>query len=787
MSSLDRKMWRELWGMKGQALAIMMVIASGVATFVMSLSTLHSLRLTQAVFYRDYHFADVFASLKRAPESLRESIREIPGVQQVETRIQASANLDLRDYPDPATARLVSTGQFGESLLNELYLREGRVVDPTRDDEVVVSEAFAQAHGYRPGDEVGAILNGRRKELRIVGIALSPEFIYQIRPGDMFPDFESYGIFWMAHEPLANAYDMEGAFNDVAVTLAANASTGDVIQRLDELLERYGGLGAYARKDQLSNRYLSEEFRQLELMATLFPTIFLGVAAFLLNVVVGRLVRTQREEIATLKAFGYSNFDITEHFSKLIIVIVLFGVVAGTFLGIWFGRGLSSMYMDFYKFPFIHYDLQPRVVAMAALISIGSALLGTLYAVMEAARQPPAEAMRPEPPAHYHETVIERLGFKRWLSEPTRMIARNLERRPVKSLLASIGIAMSCAILIVGTFSADSVDYMIRVQFGLAQRDDISVTFVEPTSYRAFYDLLSLPGVEYGEVFRAVPVRLHFEHREYRTGIQAYDPNGDLMRLLDEDLKPIELPPEGLVLTDQLGTILGARPGDTLTVEVLEGARPVRQVQLAGLVKEFIGVSAYMRRDALNRLMHEDNAISGAFLAADERYQTAIYNELKGMPRVAATVVRTKALQSFYDTMAKTVLTFAFFNTLLAASIAFGVVYNSARIALSERARELASLRVLGFTRGEVSYILLGELAVLTVAALPLGFLFGYGISYYMCSQWATDLFRIPLVLDPSTYSFSAAMVVVSAAISGLIVRRKVDHLDLVSVLKTRE
>lgn len=334
MSSLDRKMWRELWGMKGQAVAIVMVIASGVATFVMSLSTLHSLRLTQAVFYRDYHFADVFASLKRAPESLRESIREIPGVQQVETRIQAAANLDLRDYPDPATARLVSTGQFGESLLNNLYMREGRVVDPTRDDEVVVSEAFAQAHGYRPGDAVAAILNGRRKELTIVGIALSPEFIYQIRPGDMFPDFESYGIFWMAHEPLANAYDMEGAFNDVAITLAVNASAEDVVLRLDELLQRYGGLGSYARKDQLSNRYLSEEFRQLTLMATLFPTIFLGVAAFLLNVVVGRLVRTQREAIATLKAFGYTNFDIIEHFSKLIIVIVLIGVVAGTFLGV---------------------------------------------------------------------------------------------------------------------------------------------------------------------------------------------------------------------------------------------------------------------------------------------------------------------------------------------------------------------------------------------------------------------------------------------------------------------
>jgi putative ABC transport system permease protein len=767
--------------MKGQAMAIAMVISSGVATFVMSLSTLHSLQLTQEVFYRDYHFAEVFASLKRAPESLRESIREIPGVQQVETRIAAAANLDLPNFPDPATGRLVSTGQFGESLLNQLYLREGRVVDPARDDEVIISEAFAQAHDYRPGDEIAAILNGRRKELTIVGIALAPEFIYQIRPGDMFPDFASYGILWMAHEPLANAFDMDGAFNDVAITLAANASAED------ELLARYGGLGAYARKDQVSHRYLSEEFKQLEQMATMFPTIFLGVAAFLLNVVVTRLVRTQREEIATLKAFGYSNFDITEHFAKLIVVIVLLGVTAGTALGIWFGRGLSSLYSDFYKFPFLHYDLQPRVVALAALISIAAALLGTLYAVMQAARQPPAEAMRPEPPAHYRVSLVEKLGLKSWLASPTRMIVRNLERRPLKSLLTSVGIAFSCAILMVGTFSSDAVDYMINVQFGLAQRDDIAVTFVEPTSYRALYDLMSLPGVEHGEVFRAVPTRLRFEHREYRSSIQGFDADSDLVKLLDEDLNPITLPPDGLLLTDQLAVILGAKAGDVLTVEVLEGARPVRQVQLAAVVKEFIGVSAYMRRDALNRLMREGDAISGAFLSADEPFQNAIYNELKGMPRIAGTVVRKKALQSFKDTMAQTVLTFAFFNTLLAGSIAFGVVYNSARIALSERSRELASLRVLGFTRAEVSYILLGELAVLTVVAVPLGFLVGYALCYSMSEGLQTDLYRIPLILDPSTYSFSAAVVLVSSAISGLIVRRKVDHLDLVGVLKTRE
>lgn len=787
MRALDRKLLRDLWRMKSQALAIALVITSGVGTFVMSLSTLHSLQETRTTFYRDHRFADVFASLKRAPESVREQIAAIPGVQLVETRVVAAVNLDLEDFPDPATARLISIAESGEPLLNGIYLREGRLVNPLRDDEVVASEAFCQAHGLEPGDRIFAILNGRRKGLTIVGIALSPEVVYQIRPGDFFPDFKAYAILWMAHRPLATAYDMYGAFNDVALTLSARTNPEAVITRLDLLLARYGGFGAYARKDQLSHRYLNEEFRQLETMATIFPFVFLSVAAFLLNVVVSRLIRTQRDQIATLKAFGYSNFAIAIHYSKLIVAIVLFGVAGGVALGIWLAQGMSEMYMQFYKFPYIRYILQPSVVAGAALASIGAGLAGTLFSLREAVSQAPAEAMRPEPPARYRRTIFERLGLGRFLSEPTRMILRDIERRPVKSMLTVVGIAFACSILIMGRFSKDSVDYMIDVQFRLAQRDDITVTFFEPTSRAAFYELLRLPGIEHAEAFRAAPVRLRFGHRSYRTAIQGLTPGGDLVRPLSTALEPIELPEEGVVLTDFLGGILDVRPGDMLTVEVLEGARPVRTVQVAGLANEYVGVNAYMRLDALNRLLREGTAISGAHLATDKSMQQQVYRELKDMPRVAGTVVRENAIKSLNETMAEQLLTFALINTMLASTIAFGVVYNSARISLSERGRELASLRVLGFTRGEVSYILLGELAIFTLAALPVGFAVGTGLCAYFIQSLTTDLFRVPLVIQNSTYSFAALVVVVCSIVSGLVVRRRIDRLDLVGVLKTRE
>jgi putative ABC transport system permease protein len=787
MNTIDLKVLRNLLGMKGQALAIALVIASGVATFIMSISTMESLRLTQSTFYRDYRFSEVFASLKRAPESLRLRIRNIPGVDRVETRVRAPVNIDIAGFSDPIKGHLLSVPDSGEQLLNKLYLRQGRLVAPFRDDEVVVGEAFAEAHQLVPGDEVRVVINGRRKALQIVGIALSPEHIYQMPPGSIFPDFQRYGVMWMGRQALSTAYDMEGAFNDVTLTIIPGTNEESVIDRIDRLIEPFGGLGAFGRKDQLSHRYLSEEFKQLEQMAAIFPVIFLGVASFLLNVVVSRLVNTQREEIAILKAFGYSNAAIGIHFVKLVLWIVFTGLFLGTAGGVWLGKYMSTIYMEFYRFPFLKFELSLSVVINAALISAAAALLGTLYSVRRAAVLPPAQAMRPEPPMRYKVTIAEKIGLRRFLSQPSRMIIRHIGRKPVKSFLSITGIAFACAILMTGRFQSDAFDYMVDVQFGLSQREDITVTFIEPTSKRALFELLSLKGVETGEPFRAVPVRLRFQHRSYRTSISGLDPGGDLYRLIDTDLKPVEVLSSGILLTDYLAEILGVRPGDELIVEVLEGNRPVRAVPVASVVKEYMGVSAYMKLSSLNSMMREGNAISGAYLSIDSLHLNDIFDNLKEMPRISGVEMREKAITNFYDTMAETILIFTFINTILAGIIAFGVVYNSARIALSERSRELASLRVLGFTREEISYILLGELGILTLAAIPFGFLVGRGMCAYIANSLQSDLFRIPLILEPDTYSFAALVVILSACVSALIIRRRLNRLDLIAVLKSKE
>jgi putative ABC transport system permease protein len=787
MSSLDRKLLRDLWQMKGQALAISMVLACGVATFVMMQSAMAALQQTQERFYDRYRFGQVFSGLKRAPTAVRERVAEIPGVAQVQTRVVVDVTLDVRGMAEPATGRLISVPDHGPPTLNDVYLRTGRHIEYGRPDEVLVSEAFAEAHQLVPGHQVGAVINGRRQSLRIVGIALSPEYVYQIRPGEMLPDPKRFGVFWMADTQLAAAFDMEGAFNSVSVSLAPSALEPEVVARIDRILAPYGGLGAHGRADQVSHRFLSDEIRGLQIQTYIVPSIFLGVAAFLLNMVLARLIGTQREQIAALKAFGYTHYEVGLHYLKFVLVLVFFGAALGMAVGFRLGLLMSQMYSKFYRFPAYVFEIDPGLVGLSLGIGVTAAVLGTFRAVLRAVRLPPAEALRPEPPATYRETLLERWGLQRLLAQSARMVLRNLERHPVKALLSVCAIALATSILVVGSFMEDAVEYIVDFQFAYSQRQDMMVSLVEPTSARALASIRHLPGVRHGEPFRSVPVRLRHGHLSRLIGIMGVASPDGLFRLIDEDEHPVPMPREGLLLTAKLAEVLGAQVGDTLTVEVMEGQRPVREVPVAALVCTYTGTAAYMHIRALNRLMREGDTISGAFLAVDEREMHALYREVKATPVVAGVTVKKTAVQAFWATIAENLLFMRTFNLIFACIIAFGVVYNNARISLAERSRELATLRVIGFTRAEISAILLGELGVLTAAAIPAGLALGFGMA--ALASWALDmeLYRIPLVVKASTFGFGTVIILVATLMSGLLVRRQLDHLDLVAVLKSKE
>jgi putative ABC transport system permease protein len=787
MNALNYKLVRDLWKLRGQMIAIALVVACGIAIFIAMISTYESLAESQSAYYQQYRFAQVFAQLKRAPEPLVEKIQAIPGVAQVQSRVVVDVTLDVPGRKEPAIGRLIALPEQQQPILNDLFIRQGRYIEPGRAEEVLVSEAFAIANHLDLGDKVGAIVNGRWQQLTIVGIALSPEYVYEIRGGDILPDNERFGVFWMGRKALGTAFNLDGAFNDVTLSLTPHTNPKEVIFQLDQLLKPYGGFGAFEQEDQVSNKFVSEEIKQLKAHAIIVPSIFLGIASFLLHILLTRLIGTQRDQIAILKAFGYSNWDVGWHFLKLVLVIVFFGGAIGMGVGLWLGSGMVQIYTRYYHFPSLTYQPSFALVLGTIAISASAAIVGAFMAVKRAVSLPPAEAMRPEPPAQFRPTLMERLGLQGLLSPVGRIILRNLERKPIQAILSIVGIAMAIAMLIVGRYSEDAINYLIDVQFHLMQREDVTVVFNEPRSARVRYDVDHLPGVFYSEPFRSVAARLRNQQYSHQLGILGLDPSGQLHQLVDRNLQVIHLPMEGALLTTKLGEMLHVKPGDTLTVEVLEGDRPTRSVIVSGLVDDLVGVSAYMDRHALNRLMREGTTISGAYLAVDSAAIDKLYALLKQTPAIASVTLRQTMIDRFQSTIADTRQIMNVITVVFACIIAFGVVYNAARIALSERSRELATLRIIGFSRVQIAVVLLGEQAALTIAAIPVGCVVGYGLVLLLSLAYSTELYRLPPIVTKGNYVFAFGVVSIAALISGLIVRRHLDRLDLVAVLKTRE
>jgi putative ABC transport system permease protein len=785
MTALRRKLWRDLRRSWTQVLSIAAVVGCGVMAAMAMRSTLTAVSAARDLYYAEYRFADVFASVKRAPESLRPRIAAIPGVGAVETRVTIGATLDVPGLAEPATGQIVSVPVRRRAMPNDLVIRTGRY--PATDDEALVSEQFARLNALTPGDSVGAVINGRWRWLRVAGVATSPEYVYEMGAGGFMVDNRRFGVLWMTRSALERAAGMDGAVNNVTLLLAPGASEAAVLATLDRLLAPYGNTGAFGRRDQVSNAVIVDEMHQLRAIGNVFPLFFLCTAAFLLNIVLSRLIATQRDEIAALKAFGYTDIEVGLHYLGFATAAVAIGSVLGLLGGTWLGARYTGLYAKAFRFPTLEYHNDWTVATVAILVSGGAALLGALGAVMRAVRVPPAEALRPESPARYRPLLLERLGLGTRVPTSARMVLRTLERRPWRTVASIVGVGLAGALMVAGLSPWDAVRRLMELQFEQIQREDVTVAFVEPRPVRAARELASVQGVMLVEPFRSTPVRLRHDARDRKTQLLGLEARGELRRLLDMRGHRYAIPGEGLVLPVGIADALGARAGDTLAVELTELGGVTRHVVVAATLDEMIAASAYLDRRTLNRLLHEGDVASGAYLAIDEAAEAGVYARLKRLPGVAGTSSRAAMLDNFRKTMAENISTSVGIIVFAACVIAAGVIYNQARISLSERGRELASLRVLGFSRGEVRAMLFGEQAIVTLAGIPLSFAIGA-----LCAAWLMKLFqaerhRFPTVVNTSTYAIATIVVLVAAVGAALAIRRRLDGLDLVAVLKTRE
>lgn len=787
MRALDRKLFREVRRMWAQALAIALVMASGVATYILANGAHHSLEETRSAYYDRHRFADLFASVSRAPRSLVDRVRLVDGVAAAEGRIAKLGLLDVVGLDAPATGLAISIPDLRAPEMNVPYLRAGRLPELGRVDEVAVSEAFARAHRFKPGDTFKAMLNGRRRELTIVGIAISPEHIYALGPGDLMPDDRRFAVMWMSRAALEAIFDLEGAFNSLSVKLLAGASADHVIAEVDHLLAPYGSTGTHGRKDQVSHAFLDAELEQLAALARVLPPIFLFVSAFLINITLSRLITLEREQIGLLKAIGYMPGAIAWHYVAFVLLITSGGILIGFGAGALLGRGLTRIYGDFFHFPFLLFRDDPETYLTAAGVTVTAAVAGALKSVLAVLALPPAVAMQPPAPPRYRRLPVDRVLSRLGGSMLDTMVVRHLLRWPLRTAMTTLGIALSCGLLVTALMSFNSVEMMIDVAFNRTERQHATLNFTEARHATVVAAVGRMPGVTRVEPFRAAPVRLRNGHLARRLSITGKPESRDLSRVLDDRFQPVELPETGLAVGERVAELLALKRGDLVEVEMLSGKRRTVLVPVTDIIRSYFGLMVFMRASALDELLDEGPRVDGVNISYDPAEERRLFTAIKATPAIASVGLQPVALARFRETLAQNINYMVVVYVTLAVVIAMGVLYNSVRIQLSERSRELATLRVLGFGEGEIARVLLTELAVLTLAAIPLGWALGYGFGWLLIKSYSSDLYRVPFAIEITTYARASLVVLLSALASALLVRRRVARFDLVAVLKTRD
>ncbi len=785
---LDRKLVRDLREHLGPMIAIAAVVACGSAAYIAERSMARILAGAQTAYYAEVRFPDVFAQVRRAPDAVAERLRAIRGVARLETRTTGEVVLRVPGLREPATARVVGTRSASAGALNALVLRAGRLPLTGERDGVVVSAGFADANRLQVGDTLGAVLGDAWRRLRIVGIGTTAEFVYETRPGDMLPDARRYGILWLDAETAADALGFSREWNDLGATLTADADEAAVIAALDAELGRYGSLGAFGRARHASHEFVSNEIRENRTFALVLPAIFLAVAAFLVHLVLGRVVTQQRDQVGTLKAYGFPATYLVRHFGLFALAPVLAGCLLGTGLGLWFASYLVNVYAGFFRFPTLRLALHPGEVIVAALIGIVAALAGALGALRRLLALPPAEAMRPEAPASYAHGFADRLLAMRVRSPVWRMIARSLAHQPVRTVLGAVGIGLGSAVVIAGTFGFDSVDRMRLVMFEVANRADVSVSLRDPAGIEVMDALRSLPGVLRAEPVHEAAVRIRRGHRNRVTSLSGVEPAATLRRIARLDATVAQAAPTGVTLGGALARALEAGVGDSVDLEFLEGHRRRTRIPVTRIVDDMSGLGAYVPVDALPALAGSGPFTTGADLSVVPDSLDALYDRLARAPAVRGVLVRSAMRAAFDETLRRSFVVVLVTLVIFAGALAVGTVYNAGRVTLSERARDLASLRVLGFTRTEVARMLFGELAVLAIAGLPMGVVVGIGFAWATVQAFGdTELFRLPLVIGVRTLTAGVLLPVAAGLLATIPLRRRLDRLDLIGVLKTRE
>lgn len=784
---LWKKMWRELRENKAAYLACLAVIAIGLMLFVAMSVLFEGLNEAKNNFYGDYRFADGFAKVRGISQIQVDRLAFVEGISRLEGRRVEDVRVFFPEREENVYLRLVSLRPEQTARLNDVMLQAG-TLPAAGSRSILPDPGFLEANGLQTGDTIPVIIAGNQVELTVTGAAISPEFVYAMRtPMDIYPDPATFGVAYLPLDVMQNLFGEE-SLNDITFTLAPGHTYEDVEGRLKPRLESYGLESIYAREDQLSEVILNQELQSLQSMVTSMPLLFLIVAATILYILLKRMVEQQRGQIGTLKALGYSSREILFHYISYALIIGALGGLFGALLGFWLSYPLMAMYETFFNLPGLTGRFSFYYLVLGVLFSTGFGALAGYFGSKDVLKLQPAEAMKPPAPPSAKQTLLE--GWRAYWNNLTvqgKMATRNMFRNLGRSFITLIGVMFAFSLIATTGYFLSLMDVLLVDQFTKVQTHDVKVVFTAPTnSWEARLELSPLPGVNRFEAYLEAPATLQHGWYEKDTVILGLEPESEMYNLLNRNGVKVALPAEGILLSQNLAESLRAEAGSRLEIESPYAKDSPVYSEVVDIIPQYLGTNAYMDIQALGRLLGQGNISTAALLAVEEGafpYLKDRYRESAGVFSVEEKSALLNKFQELMESYSFTFWVLALFGILTG----FAVIYNSGMVSLSERRRELASLRVMGMTSEEVLQVLSFEQWFVSLfgmlAGVPMTMLFLQG----MANAMQNDVFTYPVMFELQPFIIGTVGTAASIWLTQRFIFSKIRQLSMVEALKERE
>lgn len=787
MNHLNRKIIRDLWQFKGQFISVLVVVIIGVMLYSGINAAFRNLSGASEKYYREYRFADLWATMYRAPEGVEEKIKSLPFVKMATGRVVQDVKIGISG--ENAIVRMITLPDDKKDIVNDVRITSGSYFSVQENNQCLLEEEFFKAHNLKIGDYIYPIINGNEVKLKVSGTVKSPEFVYTIRDGgELMPDNRKFGIVFVKQSFGQAILGYEGSINSLVMLVHEGTDIDSAKDDVKKYLEEFGVSEVVEKENQISNKMLSEEMKGLKATGGSFPVVFFIVAAVIIYITMGRIVENQRTQIGVLKAFGFSNLSILLHYLSYSIIIAVVGNIIGAVLGMYLGKGFTELENMYFHLPVTDMKMYPELVIPASMLTLFFCLLAGYNACKRAFRIMPSEAMRPKAPLKGKKILIERITVL-WgkLGYSWKMILRNVFRYKRRALMTSIGVVFATAITFISFGMMDSINFLMDQQYSNIQNYDIKVSFTKYLNLEELSYIRSIPHVVKLEPVVETGVEVSNGWKKKDIGFTALINNPEIYKATDKEGTPLELPDNGILIPEKLSKLLDAGPGDTVQIKSYLPGKEKKDIMVKGVVAQYIGSSVYSSIDSMNYLIGEGRIANSAVMIIDSPdNERAVIDKLKEIPAVGSVQSKSDAYNNLMRNMSS-MTAFIGVMIILAAVLSVAVVYNIATINIFERQRELATLKVLGFKDKEVRSLIFNENYLITLFGAMVGLPFGNWLGNAMMSMYDTDAYSFIFTATNEAYILSAALTAGFTVLANLTLMGKIRNINMVEVLKSNE